>query len=93
MRRSPAFTEALRQSRDRVRETCTGCRYFGSCSGFFAAESTPEQRLRDPVTGVSLCGVVLPVQRYIEERLIGLGLVDTVTHRLDRALLERRALH
>ncbi|MEU5432073.1 radical SAM protein [Streptomyces sp. NPDC020719] len=92
MRRSPTFGEALRQSRDRVRDTCTGCRYFGSCSGFFAAESTPEQRWRDPVSGLSRCGVVLPVQQYIEERLTDLGLVDSVSHRLDRTLLARRAL-
>ncbi|MGW2815673.1 radical SAM protein [Streptomyces sp. NPDC001415] len=91
-RRSASFAEALRQSRQRVRETCTGCRFHGSCSGFFAAESTPEQRWRDPATGLSVCGVVLPVQEYIEERLTALGLVDDVTRRLDRALLERRAL-
>ncbi|MCQ4040791.1 radical SAM protein [Streptantibioticus rubrisoli] len=92
MRRSPSFGEALRQSRERVRQTCTGCRYFGSCSGFFAAESTPEQRWRDPVSGLPYCGVVRPVQQYIEERLTALGLVDRVNRRLDPALLERRAL-
>ncbi|MEU1075558.1 hypothetical protein ABZ404_23340 [Streptomyces sp. NPDC005878] len=32
-------------------------------------------------------------QRRTVSGLTDLGLVDTVTHRLDRALLERRALH
>ncbi|WP_424888890.1 radical SAM protein [Streptomyces sp. XH2] len=92
MRRSPGFGEALRQSRRRVQETCTGCRFHGSCSGFFAAESTPEQRWRDPATGRAVCGVAQPVQRYIEKRLTEFGLVDTVSRRLDRSLLRDRAL-
>ncbi|MEU1628564.1 radical SAM protein [Streptomyces sp. NPDC020096] len=91
-RRSESFGEALRQSRQRIREVCTGCRFHGSCSGFFAAEATPEQRWRDPVSGVPVCGVALPVHGYIEERLTALGLVDSVTHRIDRSLLERGAL-
>ncbi len=92
MRRSPGFAEALRQSRRRVLDTCTGCRFHGSCTGFFSAESTPEQRWQDPLTGRLLCGVALPVQRYIEERLTALGLVDTVSRRLDRTLLQQRAV-
>ncbi|MFJ6896274.1 radical SAM protein [Streptomyces hokutonensis] len=92
MRKSLPFAKALRQSRQRVRDTCTGCKFHGSCSGFFAAEATPEQRWRNPETDLSLCGVALPMQTYVEERLTSLGLVDSASHRLDPNLLEERAL-
>jgi uncharacterized protein len=89
MRRSAGFARALAQSRARVQGACADCRYFGSCSGFFMGEATPEQRRRDR-DGRLLCGVALPVQHYIEERLRTDGLL-TGEGRVDLAELRRRA--
>ncbi|MEU6407796.1 radical SAM protein [Microbispora sp. NPDC046933] len=89
MRRSAGFARALAQSRARVRDACTGCRYFGSCSGFFMGEATPEQRWRDG-DGRLFCGVALPVQHYIEERLRTAGLL-TAEGQVDLAELRQRA--
>jgi uncharacterized protein len=74
MRASPGFRLALEQSRQRVDEACTGCTFFGWCSGYFMGEATPEQRWHDE-EGRLRCGVAKPIQTYIEDLLRRDGLL------------------
>lgn len=90
MRSSRGFIRALEESRQRVNEACSLCRYYGSCSGFFMGESTPEQRWKDS-NGSTYCGVAAPIQQYIEQKLVACGLVDTSTNRLKYDEMWRRA--
>jgi uncharacterized protein len=90
MRLSPGFVRALKASRERVARTCNGCEFYGACTGFFAAEATPEQRWPD-ANGRLLCGVARPLQQYLRQKLDELGLV-TVQSRLDITELRNRAL-
>jgi uncharacterized protein len=90
MRKSQGFHRALDESRRRVSEACTSCRYHGSCSGFYVGEATPEQRWTD-AAGRARCGVAAPLLEYIEIRLIDAGLVDLSTNKIDDSELWRRS--
>lgn len=81
MKQSKGFSVALEESRQRVIEACTSCCYYGSCSGFFMGEATPEQRWKNS-NGKTYCGVAAPIQKYIEQKLIAYGLVDTPTKKI-----------
>jgi uncharacterized protein len=43
MRANSGYHLALAESQSRMKSTCESCEYFGSCSGFFMAEATPER--------------------------------------------------
>jgi uncharacterized protein len=75
MKMSAGYAAALAESRARVSMVCPSCRFFGSCSGYFMAEATPEQRWSD-ANGVLRCGVAAPIQHCIVGRLREIGLLD-----------------
>ena len=88
LRTSAGFLRACQMSEERTRQTCAQCEYHGSCSGYFMAEATPEQRW---ISGGQLtCAVARPVQQYIERRLKELGVVDGNGY-LSSTELRRRA--
>jgi len=78
LKRSAGYLRAVQAAQDRMHATCSNCNYFGICSGYFMGEATPEQRHMD-ANGRLTCGVVQPMQEYIERRLIELGVFDQHT--------------
>jgi uncharacterized protein len=85
LRSSQGFKLALSETRARLAATCGSCHFHGACSGYFMAEATPEQRILDSA-GRLRCGIVKPVQEYIEGLLVEQGVVDAgaASLRLDR---------
>lgn len=87
IRRSSGCELAISSARRRMRDACARCHYLGSCSGFFAAEATPEQREygRD---GRLRCAVVRPMLEYISQKLHDVGAIDA-----DHGLITESQLH
>jgi uncharacterized protein len=72
---SEGYRKALAESNDRMSQACSECRYHGACSGYFMAESTPEQRNYD-ATGRLKCSIAKPTQEYIEQFLLDSGIAN-----------------
>jgi uncharacterized protein len=89
LRIAEPYLRAVRTANARMAATCYRCRYYGSCSGYYMAEATPEQRHLG-AEGQLECGVVLPIQQYIEERLVAFGLVDKARDILRSDLIEAK---
>jgi uncharacterized protein len=75
LKHSEGYIRAVSEARKRINLTCTSCRYHGSCTGYFMGEATPEERYTND-DGNLICAVVQPLQRYIEKKLVNLGLVN-----------------
>jgi uncharacterized protein len=75
LKKSNAYLKVVELANSRTAAICSSCKYYGSCSGFFMAEATPEQRYYDSL-GLLKCGVAQPLQQYIEQILINAGLAD-----------------
>lgn len=83
---SAGYQRSVEERLGRMKMVCEGCEHFGSCSGFYMGEATPEQRFADE-TGKLRCGVVKPLTDAIERRLIADGVVDPLRHEVDAAWL------
>lgn len=79
----PGRIRSCDESRARMSDACLNCPYFGSCSGFYMAESTPEQRVRDH-KGVEVCAIVRPFIDYILARLEDLDFEEKLFDLLDQ---------
>ncbi|EYF08048.1 putative oxidoreductase [Chondromyces apiculatus DSM 436] len=65
--------KSLKGSELRMAGACAQCPYFGSCSGFYMAEESPEGGSAGP-QGVAMCHVEQRLIRHIEARLKQTGL-------------------
>jgi uncharacterized protein len=88
LRESAQTRRGARAAADRVRTACDGCDHRGACSGWYAAEATPEQRSVD-ANGRLVCGVARPLHDHIAGRLAELGTLPA--ERLDRLRRTRLA--
>ena len=75
LKQSTAYLRAVNAAQDRINQTCADCKYYGSCSGYFIGEATPEQRWYDGLHRLQ-CSVVKPSQNYIEQILLEAGLAS-----------------
>ena len=89
LRRSEGRHRAIRSAHRRMAMTCNKCRFHGTCSGFYMAEATPEQRHLDEF-GRLQCATVKPVQDYIEQKFLTLGLLTATSGRLSERKLRTR---
>lgn len=76
LKRSAGYLAAAQAAQQRIEQACTDCDFYGICSGYFMGEATPEQRHSRRPDGRLRCGVVQPVQTYIEHKLVDLGVFD-----------------
>ena len=74
-RESAGYLRAVRAASRRMEQACPDCPHFGSCSGFFAAEATPEQQQLDD-NGRHRCGVAREVISHIKAWVAGAGVLD-----------------
>ena len=72
LKQSETYVRAVNEANSRIGATCHLCKFHGDCSGYFMAESTPEQRWVDALNQ-PLCGVAKPIQEYAEKLLIDAG--------------------
>ncbi|MFM2080672.1 MAG: hypothetical protein RLZZ219_1354 [Cyanobacteriota bacterium] len=71
------YRRSLVAAERRLQEACSGCDFFGACSGYYLAEATPEQRSLD-AQGRHRCEVIRPFLQYVEARLHELNLVEAM---------------
>lgn len=92
LKQSEGYLNAVKAASQRMENTCSQCQYYGICSGYFMGEATPEQRYKD-VDGRLKCGVVKPVQEYIEAVLINSGIFDPKTRRWSSDRIKSKAVN
>lgn len=91
IRQSSSYRQVVALAHGRLADACSPCAFHGACSGFFMAESTPEQRWLDS-DGRLTCGVAKPVQEYILQVMTRAQLIDASEGILLNDRLEERML-
>jgi uncharacterized protein len=79
---SPGRTRAVGEAEARVERHCSGCKYFGACSGHFAASATPQQQSMLETSGCLVAGVI----DHMVARLEKVGLEDRLRERAAQAV-------
>lgn len=74
---SAGRARAVKEAEMRVARHCAGCKYFGACSGHFAASATPQQQSMLETGGCPVAGVI----DHMVARLEQVGLEDRLRER------------
>lgn len=66
------------EAEERIQETCSKCKFYGSCSGYPVAEGNRQYNEINPDGSIN-CIVDKGIRQYIEYRLFEMGIIDLDT--------------
>ncbi|MEA5571329.1 radical SAM/SPASM domain-containing protein [Calothrix sp. UHCC 0171] len=72
---SSQHQKIIREAEERIQETCSQCKFFGSCSGYPIAEGNRQYNEINQDGSIN-CIVDKGIRQYIEYRLFEMGIID-----------------